>query len=72
MLKVSAKEFIELGERIEQARVIFHLTSNYGPSDSGRALKQGELEEMKARSLPSLPSVTSLRRAMLCGSYCWR
>ena len=49
MLKVSAKEYIELGNRIEQARVIFSLTRNHGLTDPGRGLsdrEQGDLRKI--------------------------
>jgi hypothetical protein len=47
MLKVSAKEFIELGEQIDEARVIFIITGNRGSHDPGRPLKPPELENLK-------------------------
>jgi hypothetical protein len=47
MLKVSAKEYIELGNRIEQARVIFHLTKFHKPTDSGRGLSDREQDDLR-------------------------
>jgi hypothetical protein len=47
MLKVSAKEYIELGKAIEQARVIFLLTERHSSADSGRGLSDREQEGLR-------------------------